>query len=537
VSTNYSIKLLVIVLCFQMFSAISYAVEVSDQVLQELITRPGTNIEQNQGNEMNASLNVDNGVDSALYFIGTGDIFQASLIESPSVAYRAEINQNCDVFIPNLGVLTLGKVPLYKAKKAISDFIHSKIKTKSDVYISFIKGKKATISITGAITNQGTFTLPGTNRISDAIKIANNNILPSLNECNYREIALTHGDSITLFDLFQFFFKNDLAQNPYIYPGDIITIRRSSRAIYIFGAIRDISGQIPIKRNESLRDFLSLFTLDASIDSSNIIIQRGATEESRSNTIYRFDDPNNIFLCDKDFIFIPSKRNYPALHSIAVSGSVKSPGQYPIIPATTTVEEIIDMAGGVTQNANNHLTVIIRQSKSAAAKLKQNAQASGIQIGTIPDISLTRPEISSAINKLSTINDYTVISINNNQGPIKLEDGDVVIVPRKDPFVYLSGNVYKPGAIPYTEGQKANYYIKKAGGYTSLADKGNVFVIAQHGIAIQFKDRNTIDEGDIIVIPDSQENKTMRNLFIPIVQALATTVMAIVAVITVLPLK
>jgi len=108
----------------------------------------------------------------------------------------------------------------------------------------------------------GTYRLAGTFRLLDAVKMANNQELPSLTEFNYREMECRNRDSLRYYDEFKFLFKNDLSQNPYVYPGDNIALAYAKTRVFLHGSIKNpITGTVPIKQDEPLAEFLSLFTL------------------------------------------------------------------------------------------------------------------------------------------------------------------------------------------------------------------------------------------------------------------------------------
>jgi protein involved in polysaccharide export with SLBB domain len=52
---------------------------------------------------------------------------------------------------------------------------------------------------------------------------------------------------------------------------------------------------------------------------------------------------------------------------------------------------------------------------------------------------------------------------------ITLEDGDVIIIPKKTNTIYVYGQIARPGYIDYVEGKDYEYYIEKAGGTTEMA--------------------------------------------------------------------
>lgn len=478
--------------------------------------------------------NIDNAIDPDRYFIGMGDAFEISVMDMPSISYSAEVNQNCDIFISDFGILPLGKASLKAAKDSIASYMKTKIKGKGGVYVAFVTGKTATVSVTGAVANPGTYTLPGTTRLSDAIRRANNDSLPGFSDRDFRAVTVANGTAAATFDLFRFFFKGDLAQNPYVYPGDVIILKKLSRSVSIYGALEEFSGTVSFVDGESLADLLNLFTLDASADSNHIILQRGATEGGRSMTEIKFSDAASVKLQNRDVISVIARKDYPMVRSVSISGAVRCQGGFPIIKGVTSAKDVIDMAGGLTESANAGKIAIVRFEKSSTARLKKT-NPSG-QALPIVDMSLVRPEISSGLNRMNAMNDYIVLNLDKLGTDVKLNEGDKIVVPEKDPHVYISGDVKIPGAYSYAEGKGAGYYVRLAGGFTNKADHTNMFVVSLYDDAMQIKDVSDITEGDILVIPDSEQAKVLRNILIPVIQAAATTVTAIVAVISLMKL-
>ncbi len=158
--------------------------------------------------------NAENSVDPQRYFIGGGDEFFISVIDIPSIKFTGSINEHCDIFIPELGLKKLGKISLAEAKKEISEFVQAKLKKTNEIYVSLSKIKTATVSINGAISNAGTYSFRGVYRILDALKAANEDKLPSLNDRNFRKVRCTNKDTTKTFDLFAYLLKNDISGKP-----------------------------------------------------------------------------------------------------------------------------------------------------------------------------------------------------------------------------------------------------------------------------------------------------------------------------------
>jgi protein involved in polysaccharide export with SLBB domain len=481
-----------------------------------------------------SSDNIENSLNPDQYFIGGGDEFFISVIGIPSIRYFGSINEHGDLYVAELGLKKLGKISLTEAQKKIGEFVQTKLKKPNEVYVSLSKAKKASISVNGAVSRAGTYVLPGICRVLDALKDANEDKIPSMSDRNFREIRCANKDTTKIIDLFTYLLKNDISSNPYIYPGDNITIEFATKRVYINAPLKAVvSGWVPIKEQEKLSDFLSLFKFDASADTSTILFQSATEIGKQSIRSISWNEAATIVLHDRDIITIPQKKNYGLFLMISVSGEVTRPGFYPITKDSTTVDDLLAMAGGPTQFANVDRTIIVRRSKVLDGKIDDPYSFPYSPVSPIPQIpqitanqlttgiSPIRPEMSAGYTKMTTINDYSIIEVKKHGGSITLLANDNLIVPPKEAYIYVSGNVKRPGAYLYVAQASYKYYISEAGGFTGKADKSNLFGMRNYTGVSQMIDLNEIAEGDIIVVPDSQQAKFFSTILLPIISTAA----------------
>jgi protein involved in polysaccharide export with SLBB domain len=490
---------------------------------------------------------IDNSIDSTTYYIGGGDVFSVHVMELPSTTYSAVIDQNCDAVIPELGLIRIGKKNLGEAKAIIGQYVKSKLKKPYTVYVSLTRVKSAIVSITGAVTGPGTYQVQGTYRLLDVIRKANGDIMPSLSDYNYREVLCYNGkDSAMTYDLFQYLFKHDLSQNPYVYPGDNIVLDYSQRSVNIFGSIHinmnkdknkddeaSQKKQMPIKKNESAKDFLSLLPLAPTADTGNIIIKKYSSDGSSHTISCSLGNSGNIILENQDMVVVSQQKNSIQGEAVIVSGEILSPGIYPIVKDKTTAEEILKMAGGVTASADIDRAVVIRHKKTV--ELKNAIVPQNIPLSLLKDLlppspaiqpGFMRPEVNNAINNSGATSDYAVILLNKSGSGIILEAADEICIPKKDMDVYVSGKVSNPGTYPYVKGKDRNYYVQQAGGFVRRADKMNVSVVTLYGngSAFHINDKPEVIAGDIIVVPESQQYKKFNMVWSPALSYIITAI-------------
>ncbi len=472
----------------------------------------------------------DNTVDESRYLIGGGDKFFISFLDRTSLVYFGTVNPHGDLYVPSLGLFKLGKIPLCEAKRKIIEELRVKYKNADSIYVSLHSPKNVTVYVRGIVKNPGRFTLPGTMRILDAIKIASDFDITQMKDIDFRNIICSNTDTTIIYDVYKYMVAGDASENPYLYGGDHIGVEALTKRIMLVGAISSLPrGIIPIKEGETVLSLLSLFKLDAAADTSFVILKRQS--ESGAETIVKV--PSTSFaeqkLDDRDVVHIPVKKNHPDMMLVTVSGHVERPGMYPVCKRGTTAKEILDLAGLLPEAAGKRIAVL-RSSK----EIKQPIipQERNMFITSLPQ-SFSRSEMNNAISLMMTAKDYTVIPLSATED-IELEDEDEIVVPKSESLVYISGAVERPGGYPFVEGKKMSYYIRLAGGLNRFADRQNIYRMIKYGDVMQFSNSDEIGDGDVIVVPFAKENKFFNNIVMPFFSMFATTVTLVIAIISVM---
>jgi len=477
---------------------------------------------------------IDNSLDPDSYYIGMGDEFTIAVLEMPSTTYSATVNQQCDIYISELGLIRLGKIPLRKAIGDITSFVKNKLKNRYTIYVSLSEGKKVSVSVNGYVQNPGTYIMDGIMRIEDCILKANKSELPPIDEVDLRNVIVQKPDTTLYLDLLKYNLTNDLSQNPYIYPGDHIFVKPISRRVYIMGEIaKPHEGFFPTKEDERLSDILPLLSLTSAADLSHIVVQDGSTNNTRTTKVYSTETSGSCTLNDMDIISFTPKMNYPQHITVSVSGAVNRPGIYPAVHSVTRVEDIISLAGGFRDNADSVRGYIIRAEKAIhdVSKIDEEDKVT-IKKPPITTPGSIRPELNLSFSRLNSFQDYTLLPMTGDISSFHLESGDEVFIPFNESFVYVSGCVNKPGAYPFIVGKNKNFYISEAGGFSDKSDQSNTYIISRVKTVLQIRDGKTVQPGDIVVIPDSQNNKLMITMIIPLVQIISTAVTVFIAIIS-----
>jgi polysaccharide export outer membrane protein len=191
--------------------------------------------------------------------------------------------------------------------------------------------------------------------------------------------------------------------------------------------------------------------------------------------------------------------------TVTVLGAVAKPSVYPI-QGTTTVLEVISMAGGLTPQAGSMVTVV------------RDAQPQNSAGSTQTDVPLPHRVLSLDLSKL----DHGVDASLNAE----VRAGDVVTVSMA-PIVYVVGAVTKPGGYALQEGGSGATVLQAlamAQGITPLAAGGRAVIVRglanasnrqnQQDIPVDVskimsrkEDDYPLEPNDILVIPESGTKK------------------------------
>lgn len=151
-------------------------------------------------------------------------------------------------------------------------------------------------------------------------------------------------------------------------------------------------------------------------------------------------------------------------------------------------QDLTSMVGSGTAQDEQQVLATVRQQQEEALSALQNQPASGrLIIDISPDLGKWQ----------------------NTRNDIELRDGDALTIPKRSDFVLVSGQVYSPVALTYEAGKNAEWFLRRAGGATSMGDRRKILVIRADGEVIGRQGRfgNSVLKvhllpGDAVVVPE-----------------------------------
>lgn len=250
--------------------------------------------------------------------------------------------------------------------------------------------------------------------------------------------------------------------------------------------------------------------------------------------------------------------------SIRIEGQVRYPGTYGFKNGER-LSSVLRRAGGMLPTAYPMGAILVReqvreleqksreelirqiQTNSAAARLSPNLgqQDTGATLQLIQtqqeqvlaDLRNHPPAGRMVIHITSDIDSWA-----DTPGDVELRRGDVLTIPKEPGFVLATGQVYNATALTFTPDKTAGWYLSRAGGTNTTADRKEVFIIRANGSVIGRHSGHwlggdvlstRLNPGDVIVVPQKIIGRSLlwRNLLTTAQLASSIAITAAVAAI------
>ncbi len=193
-------------------------------------------------------------------------------------------------------------------------------------------------------------------------------------------------------------------------------------------------------------------------------------------------DSADLALREQDYLIIKRIPDWDTKWTVTLEGEVQFPGEYRIRHGET-LAEVIERAGGVTDNAFVEGAVFLRESlkeqeqtqiETLARRLEADlaslsleaAKTGGSETLTTGRVLLDQLRSTEAVGRL-------VIDVDkmNSGDPVEMRDGDRLLIPTRSQVVTVLGETQQNTSHLYRDNLSRDEYINLSGGLTRRADK------------------------------------------------------------------
>ena len=478
-------------------------------------------------------------VDPDEYIVGPGDELHINIISSnETFDHSLVISPTGQLLIPSVGMVNCNKLKLSQLVKEIKKEIRS-WNTNVRINVELINIREFRILVLGQFDNAGYFIVTPMTKVSDlfnqiktehnqkakeAIKVNKESSFSEtfgmrsriavddfynrklgleeepdndLSHLSKRNILIFRGKDTIKVDLEKFKVNGNQELNPYVQQEDIIKIPYAKRFFTVHGGVQK-SGKYEYKSGDKILDAVTIaggFHPDAVVDSISLI-RTNLPNDTKS--IYFTQKQCELeFLEPEDHLMVPYSYNEDPHEIVEIVGEINYPGTYPIKIGTTTISDIIRLAGGFLPSADS-------------SKIYINNKT----IVKIPDRELERILLKDEINRSIEEKAYVKARIRTEKGALEtslntimnsnylVTSNDVIFIQKYFPYVEVIGAVESPGRYPFSSENNANDYIRLAGGVTKNASRKRFVIKSTTGQRLKVSRYLDLQYGDVVFIPE-----------------------------------
>ena len=454
------------------------------------------------------------------YMLGPGDLFRITLGGIMATSHSVAVSVSGDLALPDVGIIpAAGRTLAAVREDAIEKLrVHY---ANVPIELSLTQPRMFYVHVSGAVPEPGRYLMMPISRVDDVIhqayasrfieigpqgsNVAPRFISPAAPERpeissdyrpSLRNVRIKRRDGADRsIDLMHYYSTGDTEHNPYLQDGDVVIV-----PTYHFrrDGVR-VSGEIAYPGTHDLRPgdtILEHLALAAGPSGLDDIHEVRLTRKGNTGRVEQIDinvrdviagDAPTVPVEKGDLIHVQVE----VVATAAIQGRVTYPGTYRIKDGSTTLRELIDMAGGLREDAN-----------LAAAFLERRKSLDFRETGRVSNLDFfSRDFARSFANQGPTrvVADLEkAIASDSDKDRIALYDGDRAVFPRDEHMVHVYGHVQSPGYVPLEEGQTAGYYIDRVGGKGS--DSRDVYVFDSSTGGVRTGEHQQVRTGDTIFV-------------------------------------
>lgn len=456
-------------------------------------------------------------IDEETYLTDAGDVFLIKIdVEGPAFTiYNPMVTPDGYLFLPNAPSIYVRHQTLKNVKMNIIRSLQ-KVYPRAIIESYLFQIHPIHVSVIGDLPAMQKLVLFSSNRLSDAVNEAVYlDTVISINQkiVSLRNIKVYRKGVIKQYDLMEYKFLGDLSQNPYLIDNDIVEIELKDTTANFISVEQAVINpkKFEFKQGDNLKKAIAFCGgLTSAADSQRIELIRFPNDGSDfTNLTLAFPKDSNFVLYPDDQIMVRKKALFHLNYQVTVEGEVKYPGIYSIESGKTLLSDVIKKAGGFTERASYDNAVLLRSFE--VYKDNEKGRVSSMSPMNVSELEFINFRLKNRENKFLVNVDFRKLFLENMENmDVVLYGDDLIVIPEITRIVFISGGVKSPGSAIFHPGWTYEQYIQSVGGYSHLARKGRVNIVKSKTGKWLDADKEPVEEGDIIYIPEREERDWWR---------------------------
>jgi protein involved in polysaccharide export with SLBB domain len=395
-----------------------------------------------------------------------------------------------NLFLPNIGPVRVAGVRVGDLQAVVEGEVRKVYTSQVQVYATVLSTQRIGLFVTGFVRAPGRYAGVASDSILDFLVRAGG-VDPGRG--SFREIAVTRsGGTIASIDLYRFLLQGQIPQIR-LQEGDTIIVGRQRAMIGADGAVRNnYLFESTSRANLSGRE---LIELARPLPAATNAVVRGVRSSQPFSRYMTITELARQTLLDQDTVTFVAD---VATRTIRVN--VEGSRLYPsvlVADRDMTLCGILDHIAVDPQLANTEGVFLLRPSLAVAQKRAIDEALDRLerQLFTAPAATTSVAEarsqeanlITQYIARARRIQPEGRVVVMGAQGacaPLRLENGDIIVIPERSQTVFVQGEVNVPQPIIWREGWSIDQYLEAAGGLTPRGARSTLMLRRPSGEVI-----------------------------------------------------
>ncbi|MBO5699424.1 MAG: SLBB domain-containing protein [Bacteroidaceae bacterium] len=415
----------------------------------------GRNIFANKALTFESEINIPIPAD---YEIGVGDVVIIDIWGASQKTITHTVSPQGEIVVDGYGPINLTGLTVDAANKRVKSTL-GKIYDNSDIKLTIGQTKTITVNIMGEVENPGSYTISAFSTVFHALyQAGGTTTLGTLRNIKvYRKNKL-----ISTVDIYDYLLNGNLNGNVRLQSDDVIIVGTYDNLVKVAGMIKRPMCY-EMKANESVDDLLKYaggFTENAFIERIRL------TRKERGHlSVYTLDETqrSKFHLINGDSLTIDSVLNRYN-NMVEIRGAIKQPGKYQMDGSIKTIKQLIEVAGGVTEDALLNRALLHRRKTDRTIEV-MSVDLNQLLAGEIADIQIQNEDELYIHSRTAELNEYEL---------------------------YIYGEVVNPGYYSYADNMTIEDLIITAGGLLDAAS------LTRIDVARRIRDKETEKSNEIV---------------------------------------
>jgi protein involved in polysaccharide export with SLBB domain len=423
------------------------------------------------------------------------------------------VDSQGNIFIPAIGPISVQGVTHNQLDDKVRGAVRTVYPDNVHVYTNLQGVQPVAVFVTGFVKNPGRYAgtpkdailyfLDQAGGIDDALG-------------SYRDIRVVrNGEVIARADLYRFLLDGIL-DRPQFRDDDTIVVGRRGPTVTAGG---DVERPYRYELTSDTMDGANLLQYARIKPDVSHVLVHGERITGPFAAYYPMAEVAGLELRDGDELLFSAdlRRN---IIVVQVEGSYFGPSRY-ALPKDARLQELLD--GIAVPAALTDVESVSLRRVSVAEQQRQSLQESLRRLETtyLSAPSSTPEEAAIRVQEAQMISDFVqrasqvepsgrmVVASNGRISNVRLQEGDIITIPRRSDSLLISGEVLVPQSVVYAPGRTVVEYINGAGGFTQQADKKRILVVRQNG-EVRGADELTPRPGDEILVLPAAPTKNLQ---------------------------